>query len=483
MLDCVVDSAFSALLLRLTWPDPMVRIVTAKNVAKRLSEDTDRLLPIFLKWLEARTLEVEVVNAIVILGMSGTHSKVSYSDLKQVINAGSVLSYNLLSELYADAIEDYDWVYSHSGTFSEDFSSDEHFDIIWNRQPLLGVHIFKKLAKKQGFLLKEQWAWEWKKHVSKGHPYSFGDYYFRPSTARECKAHLTPIALDVSLSALLRTLSYAIQFLGMPVESAGSIADEIVPIYLDVHEASNGIPPGVWGSDNNAIKVCLQEIIQKNPEIVYLSGPWTWSGESDPVIDVSVKAVVVPIKVKLPTAEDLWSTTVLSYNSSNKGVKWSFSDKLNEEAFVAIRDQIKEKELDCIPAVIERVPNEIPLWTLPAMLRGYCVPYSFNDNIVMEIKPSGHGVDFVINDTVVGRQVFWLKNWFPSFVVNLSPRIGTTVTLNTDYIKKNVISKKRSLRYLYKITSLSRDSGYGDYVEKIEFGFLDLSNDCSAANA
>lgn len=482
MLDSVVESAFGALLLRLTWPDPMVRIVTAKNVAKRLSENTDQLLPIFLKWLEVRTLEVEVVNAIVILGMSGTHSKVSYSDLKQVINAGSVLSHNLLSELYTDAIDDYDWVYNHSGTFSEDFSDDDHFKIIWKRQPLFGIHIFKKFAKKQGFLLKEQWAWEWKEYVSKGYPFSFGDYYFRPSTVRECNAHLTPIALDVSLSAFLRTLSYAIQFLKMPVEFAGSIADEIVPIYLDIHEASNGAPPEGWGSDNSAIKASLEKIIRKNSDIVYLSGPWTWSGEIDPIIDVSIKAVVVPLKLKLPTAEDLWGTTVLSYRSSKEGVKWSFSDKLNGEWFVAIRNQIKEKELDCVPAVIERFPNETPLWTLSAMLRGYRVPYSFNDNIVMEIKPSDHGVDFVINDTVAGQQVFWLKNWFPSYVINSSPRIGTTVTLNTDYIKNDLISENRSLRYLYKITSLSRDNGYGDYVEKKEFGFLDLLNECAIVN-
>lgn len=474
MIDWIGKCAFSSLFLRLSWPDPMVRLVAAKSISKRLSEDPDRLLPIFLKWIETRTLEIDIVNSIAILKLSGMCKRLEYSDLKKILHAESVLSHDLLSGLFEDSIDDFNWTDNHSSFFDEDFSNDKHFNLVWKRQTFWGLHAIKKLAKDNGFPFKEQFAFEWKKIIDKGYPSSFSDSYFRTYTIEKYKAFLTPLMLDVSLSAFLRTLSLAIQYWGMPVDFATYLARGLYPFYLDIPETKNGEVPKGWASSNDDIKSSLEIILHKNPSIVYLSGPWTWSNERHPIIDVSVKAVIVKSDTQLNETEELWNSAKLNFIDQVKDEKPVLGKQVSNDIYEILNKEINAKCANCIPIVVNYHPSSQPLWTLQQIFRGYFIPLSVIENKSLELVSSEYGTEYLVGETNVGRQEYWLYNWAPSFIIDSSPRLGTTVYLDLTYLQENLVTDGQEIRYLYRIISASSEMGYGELEETIEYGFLDL---------
>lgn len=466
--------AFSCLFQRLQWPDPIVRLVTAKNIARRLSEDSERLLPFFLKWMKTRTLELDVVNALAVLKLSGVHESVSYSEMKQVINAGSVLSYLILCDLYDEAKNDFDWVNNHSGFFEVDMSDDQDFNIVWKRQPSWNIYLFKSEAKIAGIPLKEQWAHEWKYIVDKGFPRSFSDYYFRITGTDNQKSHLTPLSLDASMSAFLRTLSIFVQHQIIEIDTAVFLSKHLIPFYLDSPEVGLGAAPENWGDKNQDIVNYLEGLISDNKGIVRLSGPWSWSNEELPIFDISVMGVVVKAGSELDQIEMVWEAFDFKYRDEFEEKIPVLTEKKRLIGHKGFEEKIQAVDLACRPIVVNWSTDGEPLWTHHLDWREYFSPYLKNIDLELEKKPSESGIDYLVNDTVVGQQEFWLNNWSPTFILESSPRLGSTLRLQKDFIQNYLVSHEEEIKYIYKITKASREKSYGEYTVSTEFGVLEV---------
>lgn len=455
-------------------PVPMAKLATIQAVAKALDcEDTAMVFAEALaKWASTRKLESQCLEAICPLLVAAPRPEVT-ALVRNAICRPSIASDSLLSLATGSPTLVAGWTGCHSGPAAQHSMLDEEQGELCAGVfiPLIFVHELQRLEKRANRPLMRQWAFEYKELNSRFDSIGDGHLDYFLGGDREAAGQFVAHRSHVARSAFLRTIAFAVDGWGMPVEAASRFAElafPIEPIFLRLQPQN---APG-WaqtlqhsatkaeGAPEFAKSLIESLELELNGRLMHCS--LAVADEPRCHVDFEVFAIA-------EARSDLDAAEVIRFYEHLRG-KMS-PDRDGFRAFVS-------PDLDADSAgIIGFAPLLLPL---VGSLVGYLqsdfvgrvpyVPVSSKGLPSLELAPTKEGAMFRSNGRNVGRWNWWRWNWKPSYTKHQLSPTACCASLNHDAARQLIAPFGGVFEHVWRATTWTRETDYVKWTKSERIG-------------
>ena len=404
--------------LHYKWPDRYARLLTARQIATLLQDDTNsEFRSLYLQYLSRQQYETDVVDYLSILLLL-ENLPFNKEEIIQHIRFPSLASDELLLHMgYMD--EERDNLTTLYSDFSDDLTPNRaKYDRYANGLALRFIMVIEDLQKEYKVPLVKHFLLEWE-HIQERHPcyifnpHNFCNDQFYPQDKISC-SFSWPAEASI-LSAYTRTLAYAIDQHSIPSKVALMHAEEILPFGSVGINLSPSDPPARWPILNDLIKddplpgqneleQYLSQIATSEEILLHANGP----------ILRNLTCVCLDLRVILVSLQD-----------SELDDPESMFDSINH---------IRNVEEGIFPLANWTWPSTFGRWETDWLSRGYFRPtYSVGDLPINSITQNESSVEYFGGNISNGIWRYWVNQWYPVHQIGVGNSFGTYITVSKDF--------------------------------------------------
>ncbi|HGG8815998.1 ATP-binding protein [Enterobacter hormaechei subsp. hoffmannii] len=413
---------FHLILLHFKWPDRYARLLTAKQIAALLQNDSSiEFRSLYLSFLEKQPYEVDVIDYLSVLLLIEDHS-FTKEEITKCIHHPSLISDEILYSLDLDIERrnDFSALYSE---FSDDLEPNKNkYKKYANGLALRFIGIIDELENEYQIQLLRHFFLEWEQ-IHNAHacyifkPHNFASEQFYPQDKIFCSFSWRA---EVSiLSAFVRTLAYAMQKHSLPAELCLAHAQEVLPFGSIAVNLSPSDSPYNWPviedlekddhlPGQKELERYLENFSASTDEmLLYANGP-VLRNHSGICLDLKV------ILVKLQNSE--------------------IDDP---KAIFESIDYMRNSEQGIFPLAKKNWPSSFGRWEIDWLIRGYFRPtYSIGDLPFNSVRQSDYRIEYFGGNIHNGTLRYWVNQWYPVYHAGVGNSLGTYFTVSNDFFKK-----------------------------------------------
>lgn len=419
------------------WPDRVARLRTAHQIAKLLENDFS-FRPLFLQHLNQLQYEIDITDYLSILLLINGQIY-SSEELTLAIIYPSILSNNILRKLGLLTKKANNTFYT---VRNEDKAYSGSFNKAQNGIAPLYLNFLQVLSKELNYPLLAHCEYEWE--CIKGRQdfiyfnyYGFCNNRFYPRD--KLVFNIITQAETVSLSAYLRTLSYAYHCLGLSDAKASFFTNQVKPFGTPYTSLQPSKAPTGWPQlseirknealpDKTALTKYMQDLINQEQKILFGSGP----------IIRTINGVCIDMELQV-------------FQSSKK---ISLTPK---EVFDALQYDIG-RELGINPFSIRAHPIDVEFgrFEVNYVSRGVETPSFASGCPPSDMKTTSSSVDYYFGDVLNAKYKIWHYYWYPMHYACLDPAMGAYLIVPEDIW--NVLRSRfeNSIYMLGKLTIIDK---------------------------
>ena len=431
----------------------------------------------YMEWLAALRLESEVLEALVPLAICGKAAGLLQSDVQKAIARPSILSQKYLSDIYGTSFDLPSGVLSHSGPVTS-LKRRSSLDELLSKRYVPGVFASRCrwLSELTGYDFIERWAFEFEQ-LCDVYPCSNGYLEYFAGLER---SHITANAItrlgQIARSAYLRTLAFAVEWLGMPASHAlthAGIAGAFDRFYLPMRP---GVAPAwarvldeVSPSENlngsEVVRWADEALATLTDEVIlHFNGPICRTETL--AVEFEVVAVV-------------WRGGVIS-----AGDIFEF---LDEHRSISDLERAPDGALCVMPishssavefdrgllsrALLPTFNGEGMALHMEFVHREPMVVASYASDTSLIARPHQGGASIELSGRRVGALHHWNRAWRPTFPHGAGPGCVVATTLSKQAARVVLVAGDGQLLRLWRVRTLKRESSHQEWVVTVEVGF------------
>jgi hypothetical protein len=471
---------------RLRLPIGAHKLLVVHDIAHALrSQDIGSLVAdALLEWIAGLYLESEVAEALAAVVLARNAGSLQAHQLQAAIARPSVLSQAYIRQVFGIVLDVSASALPHSGpipafhrstSFAEELREGSIVPgILWSQ--------FRSLKAEHELDFLGQWAFEFQ-CLTEMYPASDGQLsYFLNNDHGQSSAQFVARRGHLARSAYLRTIAYAIDAWGMPMDAAWAsarLASPFDPFYLRM-------PPGA--TPEWAVVTQIASSFDRSDVIKLL-------GKMDRALEEGERGQRVvqfsgPIQRGMRRAVDLDVYTVLcrDHNLDAERVLGEYQALLG----ATLAPRMNDGNISMHPASPEMIGEQYEKQLILALrptfggTLGYMhaelisrmpyVPANYSRESMLVARPRAGGADLELDGALVGQVGHWNVAWKPSHLQGLGPCCANSVTLARTAIQKLLNVSGFSLKRVWRAKILKRDSDFGSWTEEVISGVKDLDN-------
>lgn len=429
---------FHLILLHFKWPDRYARLLTAKQIAVLLQDDSNvDFRALYLHFLAMQPYEVDIVDYLSVLLLIETPS-FSEEEISTRIRYPSLISDVLLLSLNLanEERQDLSTLYSE---FSDDLVPNKaKYDKYANGVALRFIGIIEELEKERKAPLVRHFLLEWEQ-IQDRHPchlfdpYDFcGDQFYRQDKIQISFSWRAEVSI---LSAYVRTLAYAMYKHSIPAEVCLSHAQDVLPFGSIAVNLSPSNPPYSWpvlGDLSKDDPLPGQKELEQYLTNFAVSTDEILLHANGPILR-NHTGVCLDLKVILVSLQ----------GSKIDDPKMMF-DSINH---------VRNSEQGIFPLAKWTWPSSFGRWEMDWLSRGYFLPaYSVGDLPINSVSQSDSSVEYFGGSISNGAWRYWVNQWYPVHHGGVGNSLGTYFTVSKDIFEK---LKKNTSRNFYLIAEMT----------------------------
>jgi hypothetical protein len=413
---------FHLILLHFKWPDRYARLLTAKQIAALLQDDSNfEFRALYLHYLNQQPYEADIVDFLSVLLLVET-PPFTKEEVTKAIQYPSLISDALLKSL--DLIdEDQDDLSSLYSIFSDNLTPNKaKYDKYANGVPLRFIGIIQKLEQVHNVPLEKHFLLEWEKVWERRpcymlDPYEFcGDQFYRQD---RIQISFSWRAENSIVSAFLRTLAYAMHKHSIPSEVCYSYAQEALPFGSIAVNLSPSDPPYSWPVLGNLSK---DDSLPGQNELERYLADFAASPN-----EILLHANGPILRNHTGVCLDLKVILILLQSSEIDDPRMIF-DSI---------DHVRNSEQGIFPLVKWTWPSSFGRWETDWLSRGYFRPtYSVGDLPINTVNQSESSVEYFGGSISNGAWRYWVNQWYPVHHRDVGNSLGTYFSVSKDFFEK-----------------------------------------------
>lgn len=448
----VQNIPFHLTLLHFKWPDRYARLLTAKQIAALLQDDSNiEFRSLYLHYLNKQPYETDIVDFLSVLLLVET-SPFTEEEITKAIQYPSLISDALSTslDLMNKDRDDFSDLYS---IFSENLTPNKaKYDKFANGVSLRYISIIQELEQdhnvplEKHFLLECEKVWE-RRPCYMFDPYDFcGEHFYRQDRIQTSFSWRVETSI---VSAFLRTLAYALHKHSIPSEVCYSYAQEALPFGSIAVNLSPSDPPYSWPvlgnlSENaplpgqNELEQYLSDFAASPNEIlIHANGP----------ILRNHTGIYLDLKV------------ILILQDSDIDDPRMIFDSI---------DHVRNSEQGIFPLAKATWPSSFGRWETDWISRGYFRPtYSVGDLPINSVNQSESSVEYFGGSISNGAWRYWVNQWYPAHHRDVGNSFGTYFTVTKEFFEKFKAQTGGNYYLIAEMTGVDRH-GFGHASEPIK---------------
>jgi hypothetical protein len=408
------------ILLHFKWPDRYARLLTAKQIAALLQDDSSiEFRALYLHFLNKQPYEVDIVDFLSVLLLIEV-PPFNEEQITKSIHYPSLISDALLQslDLANEERRDLSTLYSD---FSDDLEPNKSkYEKYANGLALRFIGVINKLEDEHQVQLVRHFLLEWEQihqkhscYIFRTHDFSSDQFY--PQDKISCFSWRAEVSI---LSAYVRTLAYAMNKHCIPAEVCLSHAQEVLPFGSIAINLSPSDPPYNWpimdDLNNDAPLPGEKELEQ------YLAG---FAASTDEIL---LHANGPVLRNHTGVCLDLKVILVALQSSDVDDPRLMF-DSI---------DHLRNSEQGILPLAKWSLPSSFGRWELDWLSRGYFRPtYFVADLPFNSVSQSDSSVEYFGGSISNGAWRYWVNQWYPVHHGAVGNSLGTYFTVSKDFFE------------------------------------------------
>jgi len=438
------------ILLHFKWPDKYARLLTAKQIAALLQDDSSiEFRALYLHFLNEQPCEVDIVDFLSVLLLIEA-PPFTEEEITKSIHYPSLISDELLLRLNLANEERKDLSNLYSD-FSDDLEPNKgKYEKYANGLPLRFIEVIKTLEDEHQVQLVRHFLLEWEQIHQKHScqifsPHNFSSDQFYPQDKIACSFSWRA---EVSiLSAYVRTLAYAMNMHSIPAEVCLSHAQEVLPFGSIAINLSPSDPPFSWpimDDLNNDDPLPVQKDLEQYLKEIAASTDELLLHGNGPVLR-NHSGVCLDLKVILVSLQ-------------NSGID---DPKLMFDSI----DHAQNSDLGIFPLAKRSWPSDFGRLEIDWLLRGYFRPtYFMGDLPSSSVRQSDSSLEWFGGSISNGAWRYWINQWYPVHHGDVGNSFGTYFTVSKEVFEKLKARTGGNYYLIAKMTCVDRR----DYIRNIE---------------
>ncbi|WP_444906145.1 hypothetical protein ACJJIR_16380 [Microbulbifer sp. SSSA008] len=426
------------ILLHFKWPDRYARLLTAKQIATLLQDDSNiEFRSLYLDFLAMQPYEVDIIDFLSVLSLVEA-SPFTEEDITKRIHFSSLISDALLLSLglASEERQDLSTLYSE---FSDDLVPNKaKYNKYANGLALRFISVIKELEEEYQIQLVRHFLLEWE-GIHERHscyifrPHSFSNDQFYPQDKICCSFSWRA---EVSiLSAYVRALAYAMHRHSVPAEVCLSHAQEVLPFVSTAVNLTPSDPPYGWPKLDDLNKddpLPGQKELEKYLANLSACTDKTLLHANGPILrnhtGVCLDLNVILVALQNPGIDD----PKMIFDSVN---------------------HVVGSEHGIFPLTRRAEFSPFGRWEIDWLSRGYFQPtYSVGDSPINSISQSDSSVEYFGGSISNGAWRYWINQWYPVHHGDIGNSLGTYFTTSIDFFEK---FKKHTGKKFYLVAEMT----------------------------
>ena len=413
---------FHLILLHFKWPDRYARLLTAKQIAALLQDDSNiEFRALYLHYLNQQPYEADIVDFLSVLLLVET-PPFTEEEVTKAIQYPSLISDALLKSL--DLMdEDRDNLSILYSIFSDNLTPNKaKYDKYANGVPLRFIGIIQELEKVHNVPLEKHFLLEWEKVWERRpcymfDPYEFcGDQFYRQDRIQISFSWRAETSI---VSAFLRTLAYAMHKHSIPSEDCYSYAQEALPFGSIAVNLSPSDPPYSWPVLGNLSK---DDSLPGQNELERYLADFAASPN-----EILLHANGPILRDHTGVCLDLKVILIFLQSSEIDDPRMIF-DSI---------DHVRNSKQGIFPLAKWTWPSSFGRWETDWLSRGYFRPtFSVGDLPIHAVNQSESSVEYFGGSGSNGAWRYWVNQWYPVYRRDVGNSLGTCFTVSKDFFKK-----------------------------------------------
>nr|WP_309596948.1 ATP-binding protein [Moraxella osloensis] len=421
------------------WPDRVAKLRTAHQISKILESDLS-FRSAFLQHMRKLRFEIDTIDYLSILLL--LDNKIySQNEIESAISYPSILSNKILSQLSYEYKNIDESFYTNKNQV-EGYSNSDGYDRAQSGLAPLYLNFLKHVSADINYPLLSHCEYEWQ-CIKKRQDFIYFDYHgfcrdqFFPSD--KLLFNLSTQAEAVMLSAYLRTLAFAHQRLGLPLDVVNDLADLVKPFGSVYTKIEPFRPPANWPKlseieenlplpDESDLSDYLEKLASNQEKTLFASGPII-RVPNGVCIDLAVKLIEINGKLTLAAKE--------IFNNIEQ-------DRLDIENIYPLSTRIHPLKLN------------LGRFEINIIQRGVEAPNYAIGSPPSSIITTINSTNYYYGNQLNAQYKFWQYHWYPAFYSEIGPSMGTYLTIPENVWKLLKSDSKSNFYLLGKLTILDK---------------------------
>ncbi|HAI7058856.1 AAA family ATPase [Proteus mirabilis] len=410
------------ILLHFKWPDRYARLLTAKQIAILLQDESNiEFRSLYLDFLAKQPYEIDIVDYLSVLLLVDSIPFVE-ENITKCIHYPSLISDELLLFLGFGSEERQDFSTLYSEFSDDSIPNKRKYDKYANGLALRFIDVIKGLENEYQIQLERHFLLEWEKIHERHYCYTFKPQSFSSDqfyAQDNISCSFSWRAEASILSAYVRTLAYAMSYNSIPSEVCLLHAQEVLPFGSIAVKINPSDPPCGWpvlGDLNKQDPVPGQKDLEQYLANVAASTDEILLRADGPVLR-NHSGVCLDLEVILVSLQD----------SEIDDPRIMF-DSLNHA---------RNAEEGIFPLAKWTLPHSFGRWEIDWLSRGYFRPaYAVGDFPINSVSQSDSCVEYFGGNISNGVWRYWVNQWYPVHHRGVGNSFGTYFTVSKDFFEK-----------------------------------------------
>jgi hypothetical protein len=467
-LSLAVESLFS----RLSSPAPTTKLLVANHLATLLvNQQTSKTShEALIKAVREARFESEVTDilSVPLLARGGS---IDIDTLRASIQFPSVLSDSMLSLLSGRKFLVNTWISGDSGPAPR-IHSMQSLDFLRKAQiiPSFIGHRLANLESESGLPFLRQWCFEFDSLAQRSEEEESSEFRYFSSGDHEYKVgQFVPIASHRARSAYLRTLALAVERWKMPVDTAEFLAAGVRPVEPRLLGFAPTKAPN-WCNLLGSIETTREEDWPEKIGTITAGSSKHIDGRilhADFLIaERKHKAVELELVAAFSDREDVEAGEVFVRHDAMPG-RWSYN---NEDSFTYKTSAEAVPGGKFVLAALPLAGDYLGLFNCDLMLRLPHLPRLFAKTGELRTRSASAQIEIVSGSQVIGKVVYWNRDWSPMHLRYLKPNCGVATTITPEFVSEMESYTRKKLRTFWRLKVVERQMDYGPWDTKKLWG-------------
>ncbi len=466
---------------RMTWPSLMVRERACTSIAELLIDTghVSETMECLKNWAKLQQLESIVVFALLALIRAKILCQAfelpALTEMLEMIDKPSALSYLLLKELGCDNTSKPDWSSLCLSDTPRDFVASVFFQKYCTIYipPIYEIHA-RRIERKYGIPFYKHWAFEWKTILENiDRKPSPEPLHFRGRPEDENYGAIDFVLSEVYRSAYLRTLAWAVGTNTFREEDATYLAIETSPIDPSLWKVQAQPKPKWWPISkptSAVIDTVVADIWQQ------LSSLWDETQKSqnewiiaqadgrvcqtDSIYDLEIRGFFQKCcGNNKPDLKEILKKTGrrIPYVTSSIGVDGYINHESTSKFLESIGDW------DVLPAACQVWPYTTPRWQSRRLERGVWIPAPFLVSTAFKMECMSESLNVFESEDIIAKWQDWNWNLREKNRANLTPSTGEYLLVDRAMIERFTENEKYRFCWICQLTQYYREHSHQEY--------------------